>query len=74
MNPLLAHAHDLFTGWSPGEWALFGLEVAVSLAVLWLAVRSTLDPREDEPDHVKRSILDDEPWPPAEAGPGTRAP
>src|SRR5262245_20055614 len=56
----LAHLHDLFAGWGVGLWALFVAEVAVSIWVLWLCVRWTLAPREDAPDHVKRSILDDD--------------
>jgi len=58
--PLLAHLHELFEGFGPGLWALFVAEVAVTVWVLWLCVRWTLAPREDAPDHVKRSILGDD--------------
>jgi len=58
---VLAHLHDLFAGWGLGLWALFVAEVVVTVWVLWLCVRWTLAPREDAPDHVKRSIFDDDP-------------
>jgi hypothetical protein len=57
---LAEHVHDLFAGWGVGMWVLFGVEVAVTVWVLWRCVRLTLDPREDGFDHVKRSILREE--------------
>lgn len=46
------------------EWAIGVVAVAVTVWVLWLCVRWTVSPREDAPDHVKRSILDDDVAPP----------
>ena len=55
--PLAAHDHFDFARFSVLEWALFVLECAITVWVLWLAVRTTLRPGEDAPDHVKNSIL-----------------
>jgi hypothetical protein len=54
--PLLAHAH--FGGFSPLGWALVGLAALIGAWSIWLAVRYTVRPGEDDPNHVKRSILD----------------
>ena len=65
MTPVLsAHAHGGFGAWSWVEWAIFAFCCLVTAWVLWVAVRLTLRPGEEEPDHVKRSILDDDPLPP----------
>lgn len=60
-SPLAAagHAIDPST-WGALEWAGYGAMALVCVWVLWRAVRTTVHPGEDEPDHVKRSILDDE--------------
>lgn len=55
--PLAAHDHFDFARFSVVEWALFVLECAITVWVLWLAVKTTLRPGEDAPDHVKNSIL-----------------
>jgi hypothetical protein len=46
------------------EWALWLAVVGVCLWILWKCVQWTISPGEREPDHVKRSILDDAPAPP----------
>ena len=66
--PLAAHEHFDFAQFSLLEWALFVLESAITVWVLWLAVKVTLRPGEDAPDHVKRSILDDDALPAGQAG------
>jgi hypothetical protein len=58
--PLAAHDHFDFARFSIVEWALFVLECAITVWVLWLAVKTTLRPGEDAPDHVKNSILGDD--------------
>lgn len=55
--PLAAHHHFDFARFSILEWGLFVLECAITVWVLWLAVKMTLRPGEDAPDHVKNSIL-----------------
>ena len=45
---------------APYEYVLVGLAIVGMLWTLYLAVRYTLRPGEDRPDHIKRSILDDE--------------
>lgn len=73
MTPALPTA--AFLGWapigvharwpeSPLEWALGLGALAATAWVLWLCVKWTVRPGEDEPDHVKRSILDDDAVPP----------
>jgi len=54
------HSHFDFKSWNAGEWFLFGTSALVTIWVLWLAVRATVSPGEEAPDHVKRSILDDD--------------
>ena len=58
---LLAHAHSPFDaglGW--WEWAIAGACAIAAVWVIWLSIRWTLHPGEEELDHVKRSILCDE--------------
>ena len=66
--PLAAHEHAPFSSWGWLEWSIFGVCALVTAWVLWLAVKWTLRPGEEEPDHVKRSILDDD-EPRAASGP-----
>ena len=54
-----AHVHDL-SGLSALEWVIVGVSSVGVAWVFWLAVRLTLRPGEDDPDHVKRSILEDD--------------
>jgi hypothetical protein len=70
--PLAAHEHFDFAQFTLLEWALFVLESAITVWVLWLAVKVTLRPGEDAPDHVKRSILDDDVDPAAPRGPAPK--
>jgi hypothetical protein len=69
------HAFDVAT-WSPGEWILYGSMTLACVWVLWRAVRTTVAPGEDTPDHVKRIIFDDDSTPfggeSRPAPPGTR--
>ena len=67
-----AHGHSPFDaglGW--WEWAIAGLAALGSVWVIWLSIRWTLHPGEEGVDHVKRSILSDEPT--AFDRPGPRA-
>lgn len=60
MTSLLA-AHEHFRDMGAVEWITAVVAVVLSAWSIWLAVRYTLKPGETEPDHVKRSILDDGP-------------
>ena len=67
---LLAHAHSPFDaglGW--WEWAIAGACAIAAVWVIWLSIRWTLHPGEEELDHVKRSILDDDAPPARLEGP-----
>lgn len=57
-----AHAIDP-ASWGALEWAAYASMALVCVWVLWRAVRTTLHPGETQPDHVKRSILDDDTTP-----------
>ena len=63
MSLLADHAHGPLRGLAPWEWALFGAEALVFVWVLWLAIKWTLKPGEEDPGHVKRSILTDDALP-----------
>ena len=52
----VGHAH--FENLGPFEWGLVILAALIGAWTIWLAVKYTLRPGEDEPEHVKRSILD----------------
>lgn len=54
-----SHVVD-FDSWSRLEWVGYSAMALVCVWVLWEAVRTTIRPNEDAPDHVKRSILDDD--------------
>lgn len=62
MTLLAAHAHDLAAlSWL--EWILVGLSALAVVWVIWRAVVLTVRPGEEDPQHIKRSILDDAPPP-----------
>ena len=48
---------------SPVEYVLAGIAALAAAYALVLAVRWTIHPGEDSPDHIKRVILEDEPAP-----------
>ena len=58
---LLQHAHRGRPSASPIEYVLAGIAFVVGAYALVLAVRMTVRPGEDRPDHIKRTILED--WP-----------
>jgi hypothetical protein len=60
---LASHGH--FADMGPLEWVVVGLAAVVGSWVVWKAVRYTIHPGEEEPDHPKRMILGDDPAPPA---------
>ena len=64
---LAAHDHDV-SNLGPLEWAAVGLAALFVVWVIWRAVVLTVRPGEDEPDHIKRSILNDDTPPPAARG------
>ena len=67
MSPVLAaHDHDV-SNLGPFEWIAVGLAALFVVWVIWRAVVLTVRPGEDDPDHIKRQILRDEP-PPAGNG------
>ena len=57
-----AHAIDV-SSWGAIEWAVYGAMALACVWVLWRAVQTTVHPGEEAPDHVKRSILDDDATP-----------
>jgi hypothetical protein len=57
---LAAHDHDV-SALGPWEWVIVGAASIVAAWVIWKAVALTLHPGEEEPDHIKRTILQDEP-------------
>ena len=61
---LAAHEHDV-SNFGFVEWTLVGLAALFVVWVIWRAVVLTIRPGEDEPDHIKRMILQDD----ATAGP-----
>ena len=64
---LAAHSHDL-TSLGPFEWLLVGLAALLVVWVIWRAVVLTIHPGEEEADHIKRMILDDDTPPPVAQG------
>ena len=74
ISPLAAHGHSFFGELTAWEWVWFGLESAVFVWVLWLAIKWTLRPGEDDPHHVKRSILVPDAGRDFETSPSPRAP
>lgn len=60
MSPVLAaHDHDV-SSLGVFEWLLVGLAALLVVWVIWRAVILTIHPGEDEPDHIKRMILNDD--------------
>lgn len=72
MSILAAHAHDVsaFGFW---EWLAVGTAGLLCVWVIWKAVVLTFNPREDDPHHIKRMILDDD-RPPAGEEPAPSRP
>ena len=62
--------HQHFTQMGPWEWATAVVAGLVCIWAVWRSVRYALDPGETEPDHIKRSILDDVPPAPPPRPPG----
>jgi hypothetical protein len=56
---LAAHEHSPFEDLGPLGWALGLVCAAISVWVIWLSVRWTFRPGEEDPDHPKRSIFDE---------------
>ena len=59
MSSLAAHVHDL-SALTPLQWVLVVLSALLVVWVIWRAVVLTVRPNEDDPNHIKRSILDEE--------------
>ncbi len=58
---LQAHsAHGGAARPAPYEYVLVGLAIVGMVWTLYLAVRYTVRPGEDRPDHIKRAILEDD--------------
>ena len=64
---LAAHEHDV-SNLSALEWLLVGLAALLVVWVIWRAVVLTIRPGEEDPNHIKRLILDDDTPPPAARG------
>ncbi len=54
---LLAHAHPVWEDFGVLEWAITVLAALFVMWSIWKAVRYTLHPGEEEPDHYKRLIF-----------------
>ena len=57
--PLAAHDHDV-SDFGVLEWLLIALAGLLVVWVIWRAIVLTVRPGEDDPHHIKRSILDDD--------------
>lgn len=64
---LAAHDHDV-SDLTALEWIGVGLAGLFVVWVIWRAVVLTIRPGEEDPNHIKRAILDDDPPPPAARG------
>ncbi len=64
---LAAHAH--FEDMGAGEWTIAIVAVLISVWAIWRSVGYALHPGETDPDHIKRSILNDDVAPQGAAGP-----
>ncbi len=60
MSFLAGHVHDL-SGLGTAGWVIVGVASLFVAWVFWRAVVLTIRPGEEEPDHIKRTILDDDP-------------
>jgi hypothetical protein len=56
---LAEHAHASWEDFDALAWILVVGAALVAAWVIWKAVRYTFEPGETEPDHIKRSILDE---------------
>jgi hypothetical protein len=65
--------HSPFEELSLFGWILVGAALVLGVWALWLSVRWTFFPGETEPDHPKRSILDDDAPPSRPAAPARPA-
>lgn len=64
---LAAHDHDV-SNLTAIEWVLVGLAALFVVWVIWRAVILTIRPGEEDPNHIKRMILDDDQPPAARGG------
>lgn len=55
-----AHKHPSWADFGPVEWVAIVVAQAVAVWAIWKAVMYTLNPGEEEPDHIKRVIFQDE--------------
>ena len=61
---LAAHDHPAFEDFGPLAWITVVVAGVAVAWVIWKAVRYTLHPGEQEPDHIKWSILEEPDAPP----------
>jgi hypothetical protein len=64
MSVLAGHTHDL-SEVGPVGWVLIGLAALFVVWVIWRTIVLTVRPGEEDPDHIKYMILDDDPAPDA---------
>ncbi len=62
--PLTAHDHPAWEDFSALAWVVVGVAGVAAAWVIWKAVRYTFHPGEEDPGHIKRSILDEPEGPP----------
>ena len=68
---LAAHDHDV-SDLGFVEWTAIGVAALLVVWVIWRAIVLTVRPGEDDPHHIKRLILEDDPPSGTEARPDDR--
>ena len=53
----LAHVHPVWEDFGVLEWTITALAALFVMWSIWKAVRYTMNPGEEEPDHYKRIIF-----------------
>ena len=59
LPPLAAHDHDV-TDFGVVEWVAILIAAVLVVWVIWRAVVLTVRPGEDDPHHIKRTVLEDD--------------
>ena len=54
---LAGHSHPTWADFSPTVWVAIVGASGFAMWAVWKAVMYTIEPGEDEPDHIKRQIL-----------------
>ena len=54
-----AHKHPTWADFGPVEWVAIVVAQAIAIWAIWKAVMYTIRPGEEEPDHIKRVIFEE---------------